>query len=535
LLIKNYSKGVCVDIEEVLKLTKKLHVLFAEDSLSMRKATSNMIKPLFKHLETAVDGADAFSKYMSDHETRGQFFDIVITDIVMPNEDGLMLSSKIKDCNPSQHIIVTSSENDLKLLINLLNLGVTKFVAKPIQKEAIVDVIGLVAQDIYKQHLLDAEQEEIREYNEILKKREVAQAKLYSDFYDALNETSIISKADLNGNITFANELFCKITKYSEDELLGKNYRMLKNDVTPSSFYSKLWNTITNQKSYKTVFKNKNRDGDAYYIEQVIKPIIDINGETIEYITIANDVTRLFKSIKKETEARESADQFFRNVGHEMRTPLNAIIGIAPFLKKKLKDSPKLLEMFDVIDESSKNLHKLVENVLDIQKLNAGELKTQLLDFDPVMLIQTVTKSMEHLALEKNQHFTVDIQDKSYFPLLVGDEKHIHAVMEILIDNAIKFTPNEGDISCRLEYDNNLLIFKVEDTGIGIHADDQEKIFTLTQLDGSISRNHEGTGMGLYLAANLLKILNGKIRVKSIPTQGSIFTVEIPCQTTKQQ
>ena len=525
-----------MDITQLKKITSGLHVLFAEDSLVYRKSIQKMIAPFFKQLDLAVDGEDAFNQYREFHESNGGYYDILITDLIMPNLDGYALSKKVKDYNKNQNIIVISGENDLQLLIKLINLGIKKFVAKPIDEKELLKVIADVAEKIHTSHLNQVEQKEIKEYNEILKERESVNSKQYSEFYEALNESSIISRADIDGNITFVNDLFCKLSGYTKEELLGQNYRILKDKATPSSFYTKLWNTVTAKKTFKTVFKNRRKDGSIYYLEQLIKPILDIDGEIVEYIAIANDVSRLFISVQKETKLRESSEDFFRNIGHEMRTPLNAILGILPFLKKRLTD-PKFSEMIAVIDESSHNLHQLIEHVLDIQKMKSGTLENHLKPFNPVSMINALMNTMHIMAEAKEQNLHT-IMDEEDLPLLISDEKHISDIIEVIINNAIKFTPNRGEISCSMIYDfkHERLKISVKDSGIGIAKEDHEKIFALSQADGSLSRKYEGAGLGLFVASSLIKVLEGKISVHSTPSKkGSLFLVEIPCKVLNQE
>jgi len=309
--------------------------------------------------------------------------------------------------------------------------------------------------------------------------------------------------------------------------------KILKNNQFISSYYERLWRTITAKKSYKNIFKNKRKDGSYYYVQQVIKPLLDVNGEIKEYISIANDMTQIFDSLEKQKDTQRERDAFFRNIGHEMRTPLNAIIGITPLIQKKVKDDEKLSNMAKIIHDNAHNMHKLIERLLDIQQLQSNKLILNKSIFNPIDVIESLFTNMKRLALGKEQSFRYMIDKINMPEKLIGDSTRMIEVIEAIIDNAIKFTPNGGIIVCKVLFkeETNSIKISIKDNGIGIDQKDFRKIFEASQLDGSISRKHEGAGLGLMVVANLLKLLKGHIRMISEPNNGSTFFIEIPFET----
>jgi len=522
--------------KDLLHLTLNLHVLYVEDSATMRHATQKLLEPYFENIDTAVDGVKGLDLYRRFHTMHERNYDIVITDLEMPNMGGKELSEAILSIDPTQEIVVISSSDELTLLIDLINIGVKKFLSKPITPQQLHTIISDVAQNIRIKKIKADELNEIAEHNALLKRREEVHLtklqkslKELSEFNDALNESGIVSKTNPNGVITYVNPKFCEVSGYSQEELIGKNHNIVKSGVMSASFYEKLWRTITKQKSYKGVLQNKSKDGNIYYVESLIKPIVNIEGEIVEFIAIAHDITQMMNSIEIAKKAEEEKDDFFRNISHEMRTPLNSILGLTSLLKRRAQDDTKLLDILNIIETNSQNLANLVESILDLQRLQRNDLELQIKEFDTSSLYTSLILQNESKAVNKNITFEHAI-DHDVPPTLIGDEKRIHQIIMAIIDNALKFTLKHGKVNFHLSYsyDDSMLIAQVSDNGIGISQQDQEKIFRLTQLDGSLSRRHEGSGLGLTISNSLIKKMGGNFTVHSIVDEGSTFLIEIP-------
>lgn len=515
-----------------------MHILYVEDSATMRHATQKMLKPYFKNIDTAVDGVNGLDLYRRFHIIHERNYDIVITDLEMPNMGGKELSESLLSIDPTQEIVVISSSNELALLIDLMNIGVKKFLSKPITQTQLHTIICDVTHNIRLKKLKADELYDITQHNALLKRREDVHLnklqkslKELSEFNDALNESSIVSKTDPQGIITYVNTKFCEISSYSAEELIGQRQSIVKSGVMSPSFYARLWHTITRQKSYKGIFQNKSKDGKIYYIESLIKPIVNIEGEIVEFIAISYDITKMMHSIEIAKKAEKEKDDFFRNISHEMRTPLNSILGFTSLLKRRAKDDTKLLNMLSVIENNSQNLAHLIESILDLQRLQRNNLKLQIKEFDTSALYTSLIKQNESKAIEKNITFEYSI-DSDFPPSLIGDEKRIYKTIMVFIDNAFKFTLKNGRVNFNLtySYDDSMFIAQVSDSGIGISLEDQEKIFKVAQLDGSLSRKHEGAGLGLTIANALIKKMGGSFTVHSVVNEGSTFLIELPLQ-----
>jgi len=433
-------------------------------------------------------------------------------------------------------IIIISSRNDVSVLIGLLNLGIQKFLSKPIQPQQLHDIITDVLHQLHNQKVKSDEFNDISLHNKLLQRREeIYLSKLeksnkeLGEFNDALNESGIVSKTDSEGVITYVNQKFCEISGYHQDELIGKKHSIINSGEMASSFFEKLWHAITNQKSYKAVFINKSKDGSIYYVESLIKPILDVEGETTEFISIAHDITRMMSSIKIAQDAQKSKDDFFRNISHEMRTPLNSILGLTSLLRRRAKDEPKFLEMLNIIENNGEALAAMIESILDLQRIQNNQFKLDIKEFQTSSLYSLISTLFEPKAKQKSLHFE-HAMEKNVPSVLIGDVSRIQQIIIAIMDNAIKFTPELGRIDFHISYsvDDSMIIFQIHDSGIGMTLEDQEKIFKLIQLDASLTRKHEGAGLGLTISQKIIKKMNGSLTIHSVLNQGSTFLIEIP-------
>lgn len=230
-------------------------------------------------------------------------------------------------------------------------------------------------------------------------------------------------------------------------------------------------------------------------------------------------------------EAARLKSQFLATISHELRTPMNAIIGFSQILLRQYSDSLSLQQINIVqrIFNNSQNLLTLVNEVLDFSKLEVDQLKLNLQEFDLSELVILTTEELRSLALQKKLNLQLQIDIKN--SLVVNDPKCLRRILTNLISNAIKFT-DSGEIWVKVwELNADRLAIAVKDTGIGIVHNNLDMIFeAFRQVDQSTTRKHSGTGLGLAITNSLVKMMQGKITVESNLGEGSIFQVEIPRQ-----
>jgi PAS domain S-box-containing protein len=405
------------------------------------------------------------------------------------------------------------------------------------------NIIGavVVARDITKQK--KAERELLQSLKEV------------TDYKLALDASTIVDITDKNGKILFVNDNYLKISKFSFDELIGGTHKMVNSSFHPPAFMKNLWDTISKGKVWQNQIKNKNKEGGYYWLNMTIVPFLDEQGIPYQYVAISIDVTnqkvlekelieaRIFAELatsiaedakviaqtetKKAEEAVNSKQQFLSNMSHEIRTPMNAIIG---FTKVVLKTelTAKQKEYLMAIKMSGDALIVLINDILDLAKVDAGKMTFEKTPFKLHLSIKAMLHLFEPKIQEKNLKL-VTHYDKNIPEVLVGDPVRLHQIILNLVSNAVKFT-NEGKITVSVhllsEKDDEVkLKFTIDDTGIGIKDSKTSKIFeNFQQATSGTSRIFGGTGLGLAIVKQLVEAQNGTIHVESAVGKGSSFS-----------
>lgn len=357
----------------------------------------------------------------------------------------------------------------------------------------------------------------------------------------SLNESVIVSIADVNGKIIKANQNFCKIAKYSEREVLGQNHNITNSGYHSKAFWAEMWRTITSGKTWRAEVKNKAKDGSYYWVDTTINPVLDAEGKISEYLSIRNLITDKKKYELAILDSREQAlagtrakEIFFANMSHEIRTPMNAVIGFASLLgKTKLNDLQA--DYLRSINIAGELLLNNINQILDFSKIETGNI---ILNKKPVQLHQLVNEIyclFSQKAKEKRLKFFFFLS-KDIPEWVLTDKTCLTQILVNLVSNAVKFT-NVGSIEfypnvISVVGNTCLLEFKIIDTGVGISSLMREKIFDrFTQEDENITRDYGGSGLGLAIVKKLVEMLGGSIQVKSEKGKGSEFSLQIPLET----
>lgn len=347
------------------------------------------------------------------------------------------------------------------------------------------------------------------------------------------HSSSTIVITDANGNIEYANPKFTETTGYTIHEAIGKNPRILKSGETTPEEYKLLWDTITSGKEWHGEFHNKRKDGSLYWEAASIAPIADEKGKITHFVAVKDDITLRKKNEEELEQAKRSAieanntkSQFLANMSHEIRTPMNAIIGFSEILlQEKLAEEQK--ETVEIINTSANNLLALINDILDLSKVESGKMTTEEIDFSLHSLIENVVSLFRNTCSEKGvtlgKRISKDLPDAIF-----SDEVKVRQVLTNLLSNATKFTSN-GSITVEASLDEDKIVLSVIDTGTGIPADKLDTIFEpFAQASTSTARKYGGTGLGLTLCKRFAGLIGGSISVESKEGLGSIFTFRFP-------
>jgi signal transduction histidine kinase len=260
---------------------------------------------------------------------------------------------------------------------------------------------------------------------------------------------------------------------------------------------------------------------------------IDLLQTFADQAVIAIENVRLFREIQEKSRQLEIANrhksQFLANMSHELRTPLNCINGFSEMLLANMfgELNAKQAEFLRDINTSGEHLLALINDVLDLSKIEAGRMELFLTSFDPGVTLDNTVMLIKERASRRGIAVNLTVDDR--LDTWVGDERKIRQVILNLLSNAIKFTPEGGRIDVTATRESSAMVVAVSDTGIGIKREDQERIFAEFQQVGSdYTKKAEGTGLGLALSRKFVELHGGAIMVESAEGEGSTFTFRIP-------
>jgi two-component system sensor histidine kinase/response regulator len=354
------------------------------------------------------------------------------------------------------------------------------------------------------------------------------------------NANEIIYRADHSGRFTYVNPAATRITGYEEDELLGRKYlELIDPDYRDVAlrFYEHQFRTLEPSTYFE--FPMITKSGTRIWVGQNVLTVLD-GDRVVGYEAIARDITQR-KDIEEELErARDAAlqsarakSEFLANVSHEIRTPLNGVLGMTG-LMLGTPLTPEQREYAETIRASGETLLSIVNDVLDLSRVESGKLTFETIEFDLDDLIESVVDQFAARAAAKRLKFRTTSAPE-VCRALCGDSHRIRQVLLNLVGNAIKFT-SRGEVVLTVmqpqsSEDAVTLRFLVTDTGIGIPATAQQRLFTpFTQADGSTTRKYGGSGLGLAVSKQLVEAMGGEIGVISVEHEGSTFWFELPLQ-----
>jgi hypothetical protein len=359
------------------------------------------------------------------------------------------------------------------------------------------------------------------------------QVKLLSRAIEQSPVTVVIT--DKNGNIEYANPKFTEITGYTIAEVQGKSTRLLQSGKQANEFYQNLWNTILSGNDWHGEFQNRKKNGELYWESAVISSILDNQGDIAFFFAVKEDITEKKKMLEDLITSKVKAEEsdrlksaFLANMSHEIRTPMNGILGFADLLKQPNLSGTTKNEYISIIEQSGARLLSIINDIVDISKIESGQMKVSFSETDVNEQIEYIYSFFRPEIEKKGVKLSLNIALPSKEAVINTDSDKIYAVFINLVKNAIKFTTT-GSIELGYEKVDNFLQFFVRDTGIGIRPHLLNIIFErFRQGSDFLTRNYEGAGLGLSISKAYVEMLGGKIWAESEEKKGSIFYFTIP-------
>ncbi|MEP2715904.1 ATP-binding protein [Pseudophaeobacter sp.] len=372
-------------------------------------------------------------------------------------------------------------------------------------------------------------------YQRLLKQQ--AEAKKLALVARHANDSVLI--VDRDANIQWVNEAFTRLTGFRFEEALGQNPGILLNhsDTNPDAI-REIEEGRRAEKPFRVEILNRHKDGSDIWFETNQVPIASGEGGAMSYIAIERDITAAKQAAQQLDEARLAAEEgnraksdFLATMSHEIRTPMNGVIGMAQLLEETDLDGDQKLYA-DTILSSARTLLALINDILDLSKLDAGQIELNPCDFDLHSCFDETTRLLQTQAENKGLDLVVE-RDSDLPRHLHGDDHRLRQILINLVGNAIKFT-EKGRVKVSVEVEpagagDVMLHCSVVDTGIGIPKDMLKDIFErFSQADAAISRRFGGSGLGLAISRRLAEAMGGRITVSSELGAGSCFSLAMP-------
>ncbi len=352
-----------------------------------------------------------------------------------------------------------------------------------------------------------------------------------------LDKHAIFSVADARGRIVDINDAFCKISGYEREELIGRDHRILNSGTHPKAFWVEVWKALLSGSAWRGEVCNRAKDGSLYWVDSIIAPFRGPDGRIEKFVSIRTDITErkrvsmeLVRAQRDAEAATRAKSEFLANMRHEIRTPITAILGYSDLLA----DCPDPAERQDyvrTIRRNGEHLLTIINDILDLSKIEAGKMDVERIPLSPVTIVQEVISLMRVKAdakgLALNASFEPGVPER-----IVSDPFRLKQILVNLVGNALKFT-EVGSVTIHVSLppaqgDDQRLLMEVCDTGIGMTPEQVNRLFNaFSQADASTTRRFGGTGLGLRICKSLAELLGGAISVRSTPGQGSVFAVSV--------
>ena len=379
-----------LDLKELVEKTKKLKILYVEDNEETRVQAIKILNNFLDHIDVAVDGLDGLTKYK---EKVKDYYDLVISDINMPNMNGMDMAESIFKINIHQNILMITAYNHSEYLQELINIGIKNYIHKPVRMDSLITEFKKVIDGI------DMQQKENHEFDEI---------KTLNHELDALvgsfDTYVIASRTDLKGIITYASKAYEEISGYKESELIGKPHNIVRHPDMPAAAFKQMWDTIQSGKLWVGEVKNLKKDGTFYWVEAHIAPYYDGAGKHVGYSAIRINIT----SKKRAEFLNEEITNLLNNAGQ-------GFLSFGKDLKINEGFSKECLNIFNTLD-----IFK--QNISDLLFLN-DNIKQDLFEDGISRVLDTqedMTKDI-FLSLLPKEHIIKDKDIKIEYKLLPND------------------------------------------------------------------------------------------------------------------
>ncbi|GEM_PF-1848337 len=346
----------------------------------------------------------------------------------------------------------------------------------------------------------------------------------WKTYQQILDNTAIIMLLNSVGKVSYVNRKYCDISGYGRDDVTGLDFQSIFSDVSEQQTLPEIWQQLQQGKSRKGEILARKRDERFFWMDAGIYPIKKHPESPYHFIVIGTDITS-FKN------ALQIKDQFLANMSHEFRTPLHTIYSLGNLLAETSLSREQNDYMESILNATG-ILMRMVEDLLDLNKIETGQARIESKIFNPQLLIQSLARMFSEKTRQKQINFSLEY-DASLPELVLGDPHRLKQILMHLLENAVKYTTHGLiHLSCRparRENGHAEFLFLVEDTGIGIPRESLEMIQEkFQQLHTGDTRPFGGPGLGLSIVKHLIELQKGEFRIESTEEKGTTVSFSIP-------
>ena len=530
-------------MSELLAEGRACKILVVDDLESNLNLLSLLLKPEGYIVHTALNGGLALQSVAENPP------DLLLLDVLMPKIDGFEVCRRLK-ANPDTAdipIIFMTSLSDTDRKVEGFRVGGVDYIIKPFQsQEVLVRVKNHLALRKAQQRLNTQNlqlRQEVAEHKETV--RQLAQLQ------KAIETTEVgVTISDRKGRIIYTNPADAVMHGFTPEELIGQPSNILG---TPEALVDDSWRAVADVEAYsnwKRETLNRRRNGEIFPVELISNPIYDEEDNLTGFVTVCRDITES-KQVREELEqakthaeiargaaeeARKMADSsnqaksaFLANMSHELRTPLNAILGFSQVLAHGRNLTDEQQESLKTINQSGEHLLTLINQILDLSKIEAGYIVLNEEALDLYRLLEDVMDMFRLTAEKKGLQLKLE-RSESLLQYVWADETKFRQILLNLLSNAVKFSA-EGQVvlsvESRLKGHLAHLQVSVRDTGTGIPHDEIVHLFEAFRQTSSGKHSREGTGLGLAICQKFLDAMGGEIHVESEIGKGSVFIASV--------
>ncbi len=348
------------------------------------------------------------------------------------------------------------------------------------------------------------------------------------DFKLALDASSIVATTDPRGVITYVNDKFCEISKYSREELIGKTHAVVSSGHHPREFFKDLWRTIGSGRVWRGEIKNRAKDGSYYWVDTVIVPFMK-HGRPVQYIAVRNDISRRMQALEDLREERERRERFVSMLTHDLRNPLTTAKTSLQLIARKADDPDRVIARSSKAIDALDRADRMIQDLLDVSRIEAGQRLA--LELAPCDLVALAREVCDDMSVAYGADLRTDAPDALVGSWSCGE---LRRAVENLVSNACKYGDLMRPIRLKIARQGDAALLSVHNFGPPIPPSDQRAIFESFQRSER-TKSSKGWGIGLSLVKGVVDAHHGEVTLRSDESHGTTFTIRLPLEPPEPQ